>query len=270
MEEYNPNPAGSEANKDGANANQGGDNSQAQGNQNQNQGGNQNPNQGAGNGQPPAGDVDYKKKFGESTTENQKYRDALKANGIDPNTLKPIAGNQGVDPNDYNNDGAGDTFFTDEELAQTFPSYAAMTQQEKAVLKQVGSFPKMARMVAEMHDKLTFNEQLEVIKADPTNKIIIDNEKEFKAFAYKDENLKLPLEVLKNAFVGMKLQSANNQNQGQNNQPPAPQGMEDGSAGQGQGSDTASEMTAEQARDLRTKEPRKYNALVRTGKLKIV
>lgn len=292
MADNNPNPNANANNgaQDGGNANQGGGNSQGQGgNQNQNQGAgqgggnaNQNANQGQGAGGNQAGgdNVDYKKKFGESTTENQKYREALKANGIDPDTLKPIAGggkgNAGDQAAGGNDNGAG-AFFTDEDLEATFPSFATMTDQEKQVLRQVGSFPKMARMVAEMHDKLTFGEQLEVLKADPANKLIADNEKEFKEFAYTGDNLKIPLDVLKDAFIGKKLREQNggggNQNQGgqqQGNQQQQRQGMEQGTNGQGASGDAAQEMTAEAARDLRTKDPRKYNALARAGKIKIV
>lgn len=265
---------------DGANANnQGGDNSQGQGN---NQGANQgagannaNANQGANQGNNQAGAEDYKKKFGESTTENQRLMKLMQDAGIDPKTGKKLDAGQGGanDNTNQNNQGAGDTYFTDDELEATFPSYATMTDQEKAVLKQVGSFPKMARMVAEMHDKLTFGEQLEVLKANPVNKILADNEKEFKEFAYKDGNLKTDINILADAFIGKKLREQGNnngnanQNQGGDNQ--GRQGMENGSNGQGQGGDTTQEMTAEAARDLRKKDPRKYNALARAGKIKI-
>jgi len=279
MEDYNPNPdnqgVDNNQGKDGANANQGGDNSQDQGNQSHNQD-SSNANQGAGNGNQ-AGD-DYQKKFSESTREAQRLLDVLKQNGIDPKTGKKAeAGDDNNDAGDSYNQGQGndasDTFFSDDELAATFPSYATMTDQEKAVLKQVGSFPKMARMVAEMHDKLTFSEQLEVLKTDPANELIAKNEKEFKAFAYKGDNLKIPLEVLKDAFIGQKLReqgsNANQQAQGNDKGNQQRQGMEDGSAGAGKGN-ASQEMTAEQVRDLRQKDPRKYNKLARAGKIKIV
>lgn len=288
MANNNPNPDNANANagaQDGANnANQGGDNNQGQGgNQNNGNGaGNANQNQNNG-GNQGAGDQDYKKKFSESTTENQRLMKALQDAGIDPKTGKKTegGGNNEGNANAGNNEGAGDApYFTDDELEATFPSFSTMTDQEKQVLRQVGSFPKMARMVAEMHDKLTFSEQLEVIKADPANKLIADNEKEFKAFAYQDNNLKLPLEMLKDAFIGKKLREGNNgggngngnnngggdNNQNQNNN----RGMENGTNGQGGAGDAVMEMTAEQARDLRKKEPRKYNALARAGKLKII
>ena len=288
MADNNPNPNDANANnnagaQDGANnnANQGGGNNQGQGgNQNNGNGaGNANQNQNNGGNQGAGGD-DYKKKFGESTTENQRLMQVLKDAGIDPKTGKKIEGaGDGGNANAGNNNGTGDVpYFTDDELEATFPSFATMTDQEKQVLRQVGSFPKMARMVAEMHDKLTFNEQLEVIKADPANKLIADNEKEFKAFAYQDNNLKLPLEMLKDAFIGKTLREANNgggnnaggNGGGDNNQNQNRQGMENGTGGQGGAGDAVMEMTAEQARDLRKKEPRKYNALARAGKLKII
>lgn len=274
MADNNPNPNNANTNnnnggaQDGANnnANQGGGNNQGQGgNQNNgngagNNGNNANQNQNNG-GNQGAGTDDYKKKFGESTTENQRLMKILQDSGIDPKTGKKAEGaGNGGNANAGNNDGTGDApYFTDDELEATFPSFATMTDQEKQVLRQVGSFPKMARMVAEMHDKLTFSEQLEVIKADPANKLIADNEKEFKEFAYQDNNLKVPLEMLKDAFIGKKLREAGNgggnngnngggdNNQNQNNR----QGMENGTNGQGGAGDAVMEMTAEQARDLR-------------------
>jgi len=285
MTDNNPNPdAAAGAAQDGNNANQGGGNSQGQGgNQNQNQGGdkgNQGANQGAGDGGNQAGADDYKTKFSESSKEANRLLDVLKANGIDPKTGKKAdsGDNNGGNANQGNNDGAGELpFFTDQDLEAAFPSFVAMSDEEKALLRQVGSFPKMARMVAEMYDKSTFTEQLEVLKADPANKIIADNEKEFKAYAYKDGNLKLPMDVLVNAFIGMKLRdgsgnngggNGNNQNQGDGASQRS--GMEQGTGGQGGDGDAVTEMTPDQARDLRTKDPRKYNALARTGKLKIV
>lgn len=266
------------------NANQGGNNSQGQGgNQNQNQGGdkgNQGANQGGGNGGNQGGAVDYEKKFSESSKEANRLLEVLKANGIDPKTGKKAdsGNNGGGNANDGGN-GANDLpFFTDADLEAAFPSFGTMSDEEKALLRNVGQFPKMARMVAEMYDKSTFTEQLEVLKADPANKLIADNEKEFKAFAYKDGNLKLPIEILANAFIGQKLRDqqngggnngGGNQNQGgQGNQ--QRQGMENGSGGQGGNGDAVTEMTADQARDLRKKDPRQYNALARAGKLKIV
>lgn len=280
MDTYNPNQAaGAQANaganqQDGSNANQGGDNSQGQGGS-QNQGGgaaggNANANQDQGAGGNQAGGEDYKVKFGESTKENQRLMDIFKKNGIDPKTGEKVQ--TGNANNQVGND-AGATFFTDEELEATFPSYATMTDQERQVLRHVGSFPKMARMVAEMHDKLAFSEQLEVLKADTANAVIAQNEKEFKAFAYKDENLKVPMEILVNAFKGMKAGAVNNA--GQNNageQKPQQKraGMENSTAGQGSSGNGVQEMTPEAARDMRTKDPRKYNELARAGKLKIV
>jgi len=292
MAENNPNPNdngagngnGAGGGKDGGNANQGGGNSQGQGgNQGGNQGGQHQggSNQGGNNqGGNQAGGEDFKVKFGESTKENQRIMDILKKNGIDPKTGKKVQGAGDGGASGEGNQGGGDagaTFFSDEELEATFPSYSTMSDQEKQVLRQVGSFPKMARMVAEMHDKLTFNEQLEVLVADPANKVIADNMKEFKEFAYADGNLKIPMEVLVDAFMGKKLRGqggnnngggGNNQNQGGGNQR---QGMEGGTNGQGSGGgDGVQEMSAEAARDLRLKEPRKYNALARAGKIKIV
>lgn len=281
--------AGGNANQgnDGGNANQGGGNSQENkgGNQGGNQGagqGNQNANQGGdqGNNQGGGGE-DYKKKFTDSSTEAQRLLKLLTDAGIDPKTGKKAEGGNnagGGNANGGNQGGANDqTFFTDADLEATFPSFATMSDDEKAVLRQVGSFPKMARMVAEMYDKTTFTEQLEVLKADPANKILSDNEKEFKAYAYKDGNLKLPIEVLVDAFIGKKLREGGgkggNQNQGDGGKGNQQQrkGMENGSAGAGQGNNSGMvEMTAEAARELRLKDPKKYAKLAAGKKLKIV
>lgn len=269
-------------------ANQGGGNSQGQGGNQGNQGGQNGGNDGGSNqgnnqgGNQGGGGEDYKKKFTDSSTEAQRLLKILTDAGIDPKTGKKAEGGNnagGGNANQGNQGGANDqSFFTDADLEATFPSFATMSDDEKAVLRQVGSFPKMARMVAEMYDKTTFTEQLEVLKADPANKLLVDNEKEFKAYAYKDGNLKLPIEVLVDAFIGKKLREqgnsggGNNQNQGggkgnQNNRA----GMENGSAGAGQGNNSGMiEMTAEAARELRQKDPKKYAKLAAGKKLKIV
>lgn len=274
----NQNNQGNNQGNDGNNANQGGDNSQGNGgNQNKGNGagqGNQgNANQNQNNGGNQGGD-DFKVKFGESTKENQRLMQVLKDAGIDPKTGKKAEGNGDGGNNQQNQGGAADQqFFTDAELEAAFPSFATMSESEKQVARNMASFPKLARQVAEIHDKLTFTEQLEVLKADPANKIIADNEKEFKAYAYQDGNLKLPIEVLADAFIGKKLREGGNNNGGGNNQQNQGnnrQGMENGSGGQGQGSGTTQEMTAAEARELRTKDPRKYQQLVREKKLKIV
>lgn len=296
MNDYNPNPAptnggegqgggdnnqSNQAPQDGNNANhQGGDNSQ--GNEGGNQGGDnggQNPNQNGDQGGNQAGDEDYKAKFGASTTENQKYREFLKKQGIDPDAVMrgeavtPKASDQGGGEGN----GAGDLpTFTDDQLEAAFPNFGNMSEQEKAVVRNVQNFPKVARMVAEMHDKLTFNEQLETLKGDPANKLIAENEQEFRKFAYEGENLKLPLEILTQAFIGKKLganQGTGNQNGGNqnaNNQQPR-KGMEDGTAGQGSSGNGngGQEYTPEAAAELRRKDPRKYNKLAAAGKLKI-
>lgn len=249
---------------DGANANQGSGNSQGTGGAAAaNNGANQNANQSNANAANQANAIDYEKKFGESTTENQRFMDILKKNGIDPKT-----GERLQTQNDDAGDGAsGNAFFSDTDLEAAFPSYNTMTDQEKAVLKQVQSLPKMARMVAEMHDKLTFSEQLAVVVANPANEIIAKNEKAFKEYAYKDSNIKLPMDVLVDAFIGRELRKQGSNTAQQ--QPPQRQGIEQGTGAQNGNGNASVEMTAEQAREMRTKDPRKYAELARTGKLKI-
>ena len=278
MTDTDPNLSGTgNGGQDGGNATQGGGNSQGQGGSGTGNGG-QDPNRVQG-GASQAG-VDYKVKFGESTTENQRLMQVLKEAGIDPKTGKKAEAGEGATQTGTGNAGE-QPYFTDEDLHAAFPSFATMSDQERTVLKQVGSFPKIARMVAEMYDKSTFGEQLEALKADPANKLIADNEKEFKAFAYKDGNLKLPMDVLVDAFIGRKLreQGANAGATGEGTGTggknggavkPKRDGMEGGTSGQGGSGNATTEMTADQARELRMKDPRKYAALARTGKLRIV
>ena len=274
MTEIDPNLSGAgNGDQDGGNANLGGGNSQGQGGNGTGNGG-QDPNRGQG-GSGQAGD-DYKVKFGESTKENQRLMQVMKEAGLDPKTGKKADAGAGAGADDGS--GAGEQpIFTDEDLQAAFPSFATMSDQERGLLKQVGSFPKMMRMVAEMYDKNTFGEQLDTIKADPANKLIADNEKEFRAFAYKDGNLKLPMDVLVDAFIGKKLRAqaaagtGNGAGDGKGKGKTAKRdGMETGTSGQGGSGDAAAEITAEQASELRKKDPRKYATLARTGKLRIV
>ncbi len=288
MDEYNnANAGGNDAGADNANANQdqgtqavnddANKNGQANGGDNAN---NANANNGEG------GADDFKKKFGESTTENQRLMDAMKANGIDPKTGKPVASNnnQGADNRGANNDNlnndAGDSSnFTDTELEKAIPGFAYLPESEKQTIRDAKNIAKtvtdLQRTVAELNDERVFNKELSTAIKDEGMKMLKEHEEEFRAFAYEEANLKVPFQHVANSFILKKTKEAGNNTGGDNNADGGnkPTGMEAGTGGGkelGKSVGDNLEVTGAEAKQLRKQDPRRYNDLARKGKLKII
>jgi hypothetical protein len=228
-----------------------------------------NPNPEGGQG-GEGGDVDYKEKFGQSTTENQRLMGVLKENGIDPETGKKISADPAPNPtptperNDLPQ-------FSEEELANAFPSYPLMNPQEKEVIRNIQALPNALRMVAEMHDQHTTEKQLTELKGKEGYELIGENLEEFRTFIYEEDNLKKDLTLLADSFILKKTREAAKADPTPTE--PQPEGMEGGTHGAGtigKQSGDKLEVTTEEAARLRKEDPRRHAKLVREKKLVIV
>lgn len=238
----------------------------------------------ANDGKGEGGEVNYEKKFGESTTENQRVMGILKANGIDPETGKPIdgknnqngAGDQEANKDTSGNDNSFDGF-TDTELEKAIPGFAYLSADEKDTIRNSKNMVKdmttMKRMVAEMHDEKVFNKDLATAIKGEGMELLKEHEEEFRAFAYEEENLKVPFKHVANSFILKKSREAgtgNNANGDGSGNKKKPKGMETGTGGGkelGKSVGDKLEVTGTEAKQLRKEDPRRYNDLAKKGKL---
>lgn len=230
---------------------------------------------GAGEHNAPAGgkapqnpQEDYEKKFGESTKENQRLMEIMKAKGLDPKTGEPLAPQapRQPAPNTPSFAGAEPRTFTDEDLSKAIPGFAALSEDEKHIIRNVkdvaGQLSSLKAFVAEIADERQFAKDLKEARKNPELAEALKDEEAFKAFAYEDENLKLPFNVVVERWQYKQLRDAKGGT-------PAPQpntpGMEGGTGGAKEiiGSEGKIEMTAEEAADFRKRDPRGYMRAVK-------
>ncbi len=224
----------------------------------------------------PEDKTDYKEKFSNSSREAQRLLDVLKANGIDPETGKPISQAQstpaeeptrlavrGEQPQQPN------IPLTDEQLTAAIPGFANLTDSEKALIRDTKSTVKqiseLKNLVAELYDEREYNKQFKALVGKEQWKSIAEHAEEFKEYAYKNENLQTPLETLAASFLYTKGLSDK-----QKEPKPQPTGLEPGSGGgKGEGKTDKDGYTAEEIANIRTTDPKKYAQLAQSGKLKI-
>lgn len=235
-------------------------------------------NKGEGGDQKPQ--INYEEKFAESSREAQRLMDVLKAAGIDPKTGKPIeAPKQDEKPPEEGTQPAQEPtreapqyeapVLTDEELSKAIPGFANMSEGEKALLRDIKGTTKiiasMQRVLAEIVDEREYNKGFTGLTKKEEWKKIAEFADEFKEFAYTKDNLKVPLETLAASFLykkGLGTQKPEEK--------PAPSGVESGGAGKGEEKGTKDEgFTADEAAEIRRNDPKRYQQLVRSGKMKI-
>lgn len=229
--------------------------------------------------EPPAAaepEIDYKTKFSESSKEAQRFMDLLKEHGIDPKTGKraetpapqpkeepTTAPTREVTPS------AEAPQLSDKALASIFPGFDTMTEEQKDIIRRsqdhAKHIAKMDELLAEIQDERVFNKEFNKIVKQEKWKTLRDFDEEFHEFAYKPENLKTPLEVLAAAFLHGKGQSSTSDTPAE----PAPKGVEPGTHGPRGGAPSDDGLSADEVAELRKTDPRAYNKLVRTGKLKM-
>ena len=229
------------------------------------------------------GDINYEKKFGESTTENQRLMEIMKANGLDPKTGKPVAGDNNQERGNRiaNNDNSSnsDSFdnFTDSELEKAIPGFTYLSADEKDQIRHAKNMAKdvtsLKRMVAEMYDESTFNKELATAIKSEGMELLKEHEEEFRTFAYEEQNLKVPFNHVANSFILKKtreLGAGGNANQeGQTKKPKGMEGSTGGGKELGKNAGGSLEVTSSEAKKLRQEDPRRYNELVKKRKLKI-
>lgn len=214
---------------------------------------------------------DYKTKFSESSKEALRLLDVLKSNGIDPETGKPLPkeddtqnrsafrGEQPQQPT---------VPLTEEQLKTTIPGFENLTDSEKELIRDtkatVKQIAELKNLVAELYDEREYGKQFKTLSSKPEWKTLAEHSEEFKEYAYKSENLQVPMETLAASFLYKK---------GLGNKPkevkPQPTGLEPGSGGGKQGKSDQDGYTLEEMNRLRISNPKKYMQLARSGKLKL-
>lgn len=234
-----------------------------------------------GQGDDPKPDVDYKTKFSESSKEAQRLLQVLKDAGIDPQTGQPIAAPGTEQPTGTRTEPEGvpteptpqpQAPLTDDQLAQAIPGFHNLSEAEKTMLRDTKATVKqmaaMQKLVTEMYDERMYKQQFADLTGKDQFKAIAEHADEFKELAYKDENLKVPLETLAGNFLYQKGLAAKPAEKLA--EPPAPSGVEPGSGGGKKGAGkTQDGYTAEEIAQIRKTDPKRYAKLAREGKLKV-
>lgn len=159
-----------------------------------------------------------------------------------------------------------DATLSDEELKRLDPNYEFMDEKEKSDFKEkIATKKRLMVLEAKEMWREDFKRLPETVRSAINKK---GGEEAFKAFSILPENLGVKnLATLAKAFI-FDEQSLENKPT-----PPKPKnpGLETPSGGDRKPSDMpAGSMTSEQASQLRQNDPRRYNELVSTGRLKIV
>lgn len=155
---------------------------------------------------------------------------------------------------------------TEAELRDLVPGYGELTSREKQLLKDtidpiVKNQTAMAQQVAKILDKERFTNEIDALVEKDEYKVIAKHLAAFKKFAYQDENLNVPLDVLADSFIVRNKLNAVEQPE------PNRLGLEGGNNGGG-GPIKKDGYTAEEIKQIRTSDPKRYIELIRTGKLK--
>jgi hypothetical protein len=213
---------------------------------------------------------DFKTKFSESSKEALRLLEVLKANGIDPATGKPMQkADDTQDTPVFRGEQPQSTTvpLTEDQLKASIPGFENLTESEKVIIRDtkatVKQIAKLQNLVAELYDEREYGKQFKSLLSKPEWKALSDHSDEFKDYAYKSENLQVPMETLAASFLYQK---------GLANKPketkPQPTGLEPGSGGGKQGKSDQDGYSLEEMNRLRTTNPKKYMQLARSGKLK--
>jgi hypothetical protein len=223
----------------------------------------------------PAPEEDYKKKFSESSAEANRMLEIMKKNGIDPKTGEKLP-----QPNEPTTPPARQAppvvepktpekepiKLTEQDLAKAIPGFENLPPEEKEMIRDIKTTVKtmaeLKQTVTELYDEKHFANEMKALTRKEDFKQLTEHTDEFKEFAYKDENLRTPLETLAKAFLYEK---------GKKPAEPTPVGgVEPGGSGGRQGGAPVQEdgMTGEEVAALRKSDPLKYNKLAAAGKIK--
>jgi len=201
----------------------------------------------------------YKEKFGHSTTEAQRLLDEQKRLREENETLKT--------KKEQN---------TEDELSKTIPDWDILTlDQRRSISMSVGSLKqdleKVKAQVAEIVDEREFEHTFKKVTSEPEFAIIKKHKREFREYAYKQENLNVPLSILSKSFlVDKNLIGVKPTEQNKDDNPDAGRsGLDSGSGGDRTPQTPKGGYTADEVEKIRKEDPRKYARLAREGKLNI-
>lgn len=187
--------------------------------------------------------VDYEKKFRESSRGAQQLLDRNKALEAENQRLQELMNSQSVQ----------------NEVVQPVPQpEPQLTPSYQSVLD-----PETATLIQRVADREKF--ELEFAQATTRYPQLSGRKEEFKQFAYQEDNLGVPTLQLAAEFILEKgLYSKPEENQDEMVEP----ALESGVGGDRQ-APPKDGYTVDEAKHLRETDPRKYNRLIREGKMKI-
>lgn len=197
---------------------------------------------------------DYRKKFGDSTRENQVLLGSLAE-------MKRVLGE--VTSADIP---------TDEELAREYPEFDALSDFERNVLrKQSVQDRKLNKVLVIVDGVTTEAAKVQTISAFiDTRPELAGKEQSFLEFCLKPSHRGSPAETLLSAFL---FEDRNAMTPGEPPAPtpvpaPAPRGLERGTpSGDAPSSIGPRKYSDEELRDLRTRDPKKYHEMIRKGQI---
>ena len=203
--------------------------------------------------EPPKKDehpeIDYKKKFAESTKENQILQERIKEKESQLGFITK------------------DEPPTETEMRKLYPDWDDRMDEEKEILRKQVSLEKRINkatlLLTKMQEERNWNTEidqfLEKAKIMDEYSDLKGRESEFRAFANKPTHRGISLEVLARAFLYHPEEKTP--------QPKQSHLLEKGSGGRSK--PPKASLTPEDIRNLRKNDPKKYNQLVREKKIKI-
>lgn len=199
---------------------------------------------------PPA--PDYRKKFGDSTRENQIIVARL-------NELQKVLG-----------DITKKEVPSEDEMKEIEPEWEYLTDREKAQAMKMVVLERRSNLILQTFSDITRDSDNakkldEFIKNEPRLK---GKEEDFESFVAKPKNKGVPVEVLLNAFL-FEVKEDEPVVVEKPDEQEIPPSLERGSSSGGNPQELGKKgYTDEELKELRTKNPRLYNEMIRTGKLK--
>lgn len=153
---------------------------------------------------------------------------------------------------------------TEDDLEKKIPGYSSLSDSEKNLIKQtIAPFAKnlseLSQEVAKLHDKQSFEDDFDNLIQEDEYKVLAQHRRPFKAFAYKDENISVPLSILADSYI--------RKNNLKDEDEETRRGLEEGNGGDRKKLSTKKGMDAVELETLRKSDPRRYNRLAKEGKL---
>jgi len=175
--------------------------------------------------------------------------------------------------------------YTAEDLKKSIPGWNNLNiEQQTAILNSYGAMQKdldsIKETVAGIVDTQAYQTNFTKLVNQPEFSKIAERKEKFREYAYREEHLNTPLDVLAKAFIvdeGL-IETKPEPNPDPEQKPAAEdknkdagnEGLESGSGGSKNPSSNKEGFTTEEAAKMRKEDPKKYNRLSREGKMKII